>query len=142
MKDRLALYDSSQEMLVCELEKITKDGSLTPSTLDYLDKIVDIIKDLDEISMNEEDRMYDMKTGYSQRNMSRYYSRGNSYRDDGMGHSQRNGSMMRDDLERGRSRGTKKNDMLEYLYMALDNAPNDEEHKRIKRMIDEIENAK
>lgn len=142
MHDRLKLFDSAQEMLICELDKITKNDSITPSQLDILDKLVDIIKDFDEIIMNEESREYDSQDGYSQRSMPRYYyMRGNSYRDGGMGYSRRN-DMMPDGMERGRSRGSKKDDMVEYLYLALDNASSDDEHKRIKRMIDEIENAK
>ena len=134
--DRLNLYDQTQEMLVCELEKITLKNELTPSSLEFLDKLVDIIKDLDEISMNEEERISDTNGNYSQRNMPRYYyGRGTSYRDGS--YSRRNDSMMRD--SGGYSRGNSKSEMLNHLFMAQETASNDEERKRIQRMIDELE---
>lgn len=133
--DRLNLYDQTQEMLVCELEKITKKNELTPSALEFLDKIVDIIKDLDEISMNEEERMSDTKGGYSQRSMPRYYyGRASSYRDDSY---HRNETGMRDGS--GYSRGSSRSQMLDHLYMAMDTAINEDERKRVQRMIDELE---
>ena len=132
MKDKYDIYLDSQELLLCELEKINKNESLTSQQLEYMDKIADIIKDLDDIMIKEgmsED-------GYSQR-MGRYYNSGNSYRS--------NSYRMYED---GRSRndgysrkGTDKHQMLDYLYMAHDNATSDDERKRIKKMIDEIENS-
>ena len=139
MKERIDLFDSTQEMLICEMDKITQKGELTGSSLDYLDKIVDIIKDLDEIIDNEESRMED----YTSRS-SRYYNRGSSYRNDyddtnyyRRGMSSRDNSKMMGGNSRGK---TVKNDMVEHLYMALNSASNDEERKRVQKMIDEIEN--
>jgi len=139
MKNRLELYDSAQEMLVCELEKLIKNGEVTPSSLTYLDTIVDIIKDLDEITMNEEDRMIDPKMGYSGKNMPSYYGRGTSYRNNAdyyrKGYS--SNEYMND---RSYGKGNSSEGMLNYLYLAHDNASTEDEKKRIKRMIDEIEN--
>ena len=137
--DRLNLYDSAQDLLVCELEKIVKNETISAAQLDFMDKIVDIIKDLDEVSMNEEERMGDVKGGYSQRSMPRYYyGRGNSYRDGNMGYSRRNYPIN----DRSYGKDNSSEEMLNYLYLAHENASNEEERKRIKRMIDEIENAK
>ena len=139
MKDRYQLYEDSQDMLICELDKITQKGELTGSSLDYLDKIVDIIKDLDEIMYNEETRI----DGYSSRN-GRYYDRGSSYRndyDDMSSYSRRN-NPSRDNTRmiNGNSRGQSKDSMLNHLYMALNSASSEDERKRVQKMIDEIEN--
>lgn len=138
LKDRYQLYEDSQDMLICELDKITQKGELTASSLDYLDKIVDIIKDLDEIMYNEDARI----DGYSSRN-GRYYNRGSSYRSsyDDMDYTRRNSSP-RDNsrMTNGNSRGQSKDSMLNHLYMALNSASNEDERKRVQKMIDEIEN--
>ena len=138
MKDNLSIFESAQDMMICELDRIVQKKEVTPSTLDYLDKIVDIIKDLDEVSMNEEDRI-GYEDGHSSRG-SRYYNR-SSYRS-GMydGYPVRRGSSYGNDNYMGNSRGdTNKESMLNHLYAAYDTASNEEERKRIKRMIDEIE---
>lgn len=141
MRDRIELYDAIQEMLLCEVDKIVKNNNITPSQVDVLDKLVDIVKDLDEMIFNEEDRMNEAKEGYSQRSMPRYnYYKGNSYRDSG--YSRKSEPMHDGMMKGGYSRGNSKDGMIEYLYLAMNNASSDEEHKRIKRMIDEIENAK
>ena len=130
MKDRITLYEDSQELLLCELEKLNKNESLTPQLLEFMDKVVDIIKDLDDI-MYKEEQLVD---GYSQRG-GRYYTDGNSYRS---GRMYDGGSRMRSD---GYSRRDSKSSMLDHLYAAHDNAMSEDERKRIKKMIDEIENS-
>ena len=141
--DRLRIYEEGQELLLCELEKLVKNQSITSNQLDFMDKIVDIIKDLDEVSMNEESR-YDYEDGNSQRYMPRaYYTRGSSYRGGSDGSSYGSSYGRRSNMGRmysdGISRNDGKADMLDHLYAAHDTATSEDEKKRIKRMIDEIE---
>lgn len=140
MKDNLSVYESAQDLMVCELDKLVQKNEISPSTLDYFFKIVDIIKDLDKAIINEEDRI-SSEEGYSMRSYP-YYNRGNSSRsnrnmDYNDGYSRRNTSRSGNSY-----RGESRNDMLDHLYMALDTASNDDERKRVQHMIDEIERSK
>lgn len=139
MKDAITIYENAQDMVICELEKIVQKNEMSPSVLEYTYKIVDIIKDLDEAIMNEEERL-SPNEGYSSRSGA-YYNRGNSYRDGRVmyndGYSRR-GTSRTGNSYRGDS---SKESMLDHLYMAHDTASSEEERKRIKRMIDEIENS-
>lgn len=85
----MRVYNQIKEMMCDELEHLSR-RELTPSSLDIIDKAVDIIKDIDEITGGEE--------GYS--------FRGNSYQ--GQGNSTRFGYGMYpiygNSFERGRSR--------------------------------------
>ncbi len=147
MQNRIDVYENAQDMMICELDKIVQKNELTPNALDYVDKLVDIIKDLDEILNNEEMHMTD---DYEQRGNSRgYYNmRGNSYRGNmRMNYTRnnsRNNGMMSNEVSpmnniNGNSSGSGKKEMLDHLYMAMDNSPNEDERKRIQRMINEIE---
>jgi len=138
MREYIDIYESGKDLMVCELDKIIQKQEVSPTSLDYLDKIVDIIKDLDEVIANDESK-YD---GYSQRSGSSYYTN-NSNRMYGRGSSYRG---RYNDMNSMNSSYTGRNDttgeMLEHLYKAHDMASSEEERKRIKRMIDEIENSK
>lgn len=143
MQDRYEVYENAQDMMICELDKLIQKSEVTPTTLEYMDKIVDIIKDLDEVIGNEE--MY-MADGNSQRNYGRYgYSRMNSYRGSDMrgmyARNSRNSMANGTDMNglNGNSQGNGKKEMLDHLYMAMDNSSNEDERKRIQRMISEIE---
>lgn len=135
MRERFDIYESTQDLMVCELDKIVQKQEISPSTLEYVYKIVDVIKDIDEIISSEYDRD-NGNDGYSSRS-GRMYNYGSSYRD---GYYRR-GSSYRDEPMRGNSNKSGKSDMLEHLYKAHDTATSDEERKRIKRMIEEIENS-
>lgn len=74
-------YSSIREMVNCELEKIGKKTELDKASLENLDKLIDIIKDIDAVEMNEQ--------GYSQRMDGNSYGRypympNMYYRDGGM----------------------------------------------------------
>lgn len=147
MQDKIELFEASQDMLICELDKLVQKQELTPQTLSYLDTLVDIIKDLDEIMDNEDARNME---GYSQRSGRRMYNRssyrnGNSYGNyENYNNYARRGTSMRMDGGNGQgqySRNSGKEEMLNHLYMALDSASSEEERKRVQRMIDEIEHA-
>ena len=91
MKDNITIFESAQDIMICELDKLIQKNEISPTTLDYIDKIVDIIKDLDEVCMNEENRMrsYNDYSGMSGRSYERslgygnneYTRRGSSYRE-------------------------------------------------------------
>ena len=134
--DRYEVYENAQDMMICELDKLIQKKEVSPTTLEYMDKIVDIIKDLDEILDGEEARMTD---GNSQRGYNRYYGR-NSYRSgDPYGNYMRNNSRNNMNGLDGNSQGNGKKEMLDHLYMAMDSSSNEGERKRIQRMINEIE---
>lgn len=129
MQDRIEIYDASQDLAVCELKKIVKAGEMTPTSLEHVYKLVDVIKDLDEIIANEEERDLEVE-GYSQRSGRRMY-RGNSYRS-----IPYEGRRIR---EVGYSRNDGKHEMLSHLDKALENAKTDEDRRKIQKMIDELE---
>lgn len=101
------------EILCDELEKITAKGELTAGSLDAVDKIVDIMKDIEEM-------------GYSGDMMGRSYNRpyDRSYR----------GSYAQ------RSRGRySRHDIVEQLEDIADSAPNEKSRKEIERLITKME---
>lgn len=143
--DRYEVYENAQDMMICELDKLIQKNEVSPTTLEYMDKIVDIIKDLDEILDGEDMRMSD---GNSQRSYGRYnYNRMgnmNSYRNDMRGNYSRSNSRGNANYNNmngldGNSQGNGKKEMIDHLYMAMDNSSNEDERKRIQRMISEIE---
>lgn len=135
MRDYIDIYESSKDLMVCELDKIVQKQEMSPTSLEYIYKIVDVIKDIDEIISND-NANYE---GYSQRSNNGYYTN-SSNRMYGRGSSYRN---RYDDMNPSYSgRNSSTSEMLEHLYKAHDTASSEEERKRIKRMIDEIENSK
>ena len=136
--ERYEIYENAQDMMICELDKLVQKNEVTPTTLEYMDKIVDIIKDLDEVLDGEDMRMND---GNSQRSFPRNYNRMNNYRGNSYtGRSMRNtySSNGMNGLD-GNSQGNSKKEMLDHLYMAMDNSSSEDERKRIQRIISEIE---
>lgn len=124
------MYEGVYEMLNCEIEKIEKKGELTSSTLDNLDKLVDIVKDLQTIEAMAD---YDNgNEGYSR--TGRYYDDNDmSYRRGGRYYMGRN-SM------RGYSRDDGKKDMIEHLEKAMHMANSESEKEEIRHMIEKMEN--
>ena len=126
MIDRYEVYESALDMATCELDKLVKTGDVTPSILNTIGALTDIIKDLEKSvyysSMDEDD--------YESQRSGRYYPRGSSYR-----MSYRNTPSYGSKI----SRNTKTDEMLNHLYASMDYASTDEEKQRIKRMIEEIE---
>lgn len=110
------LYD----ILCDELEKITAKGELTAGSLDAVDKIVDIMKDIEEMGYSGDENM-----------MGRSY-RG-SYRD---GRSYNRGSYAQRRDSRGRY---SRHDIVEQLEDIADSAPNEKSRKEIERLITKME---
>lgn len=100
-----------REMVNCELMKMTQKGELDKAMLENLDKLVDILKDLDEIENG----------GYSQR----YYDNRNSYRYMPSG---------------GRYSRHGNDGVTEHLYKAMDQAQSEAERQAIQMALDKIMN--
>ena len=130
------MYNRIYDMLNCEIEKIENKGELNQASLDNLDKMVDIIKDLQTIEAMSfaEERNYGysnnngMDMGYS--NRGRYNDGGNSY---GRYYRGRPSNY-------GYSYGNDHNGMIEHLQKAMDQANSEDERNEIRQMIDRISN--
>ena len=120
------LYD----ILCEELEKITAKGELTAGSLDAVDKIVDIMKDMEEMGYSGDENMM----GRSYRGS---YERGgrsrNSY--ERGGRSYRGSYAQRRDRMGRYSRA----DIVEQLEDIADSAPNEKSRKEIERLIMKME---
>ena len=106
------LYD----ILCDELEKITEKGELTAGSLDAVDKIIDIMKDMEEM-------------GYSGDMMGRSYGR--SYDDRMYDRSYRGSYAQRRD-SMGRYSRDEFKDRLEDV---MHSAPNEKTRKELERLI-------
>lgn len=116
------LYD----ILCDELEKITAKGELTAGSLDAVDKIVDIMKDMEEMGYSGDGNM-----------MGRSYNRsyGRSYRG-----SYNRGSYAQRRDSRGRySRDYSRHDIVEQLEDIMEQAPNEQSRREIERLIMKME---
>ena len=108
-------YENIRKLVNCELDKIGKMNELNNSALENIYKLVDILKDLDEVEEHND-------RGYSQRMMPNY-NYGNSYRP------------MRSYDNRSYSRG---NSLRDHLEQALNEAQTERERETIMRMMNEI----
>lgn len=106
------VFNGIREMVNCELMKMTQKGELDKAMLESLDKLVDILKDLEEIENGN--------SGYSQRRMYDY-DNGNSYRYNS-GRYSRHGA-------------------VDHLYKAMDQAQSESERQAIQMAIDKIINS-
>lgn len=134
-----------KEMLHCEIDKIAGQGELTTGSLESVGKLLDAIKDIDEISMHEGE------DGYSQRGYGgqityypndMYYDNGNM----GRGMSQRGGRSYRNNMNMNSYRGMNsyadgKDHMLDQLQEMMDNATNERERQAIQKCIRQIEQS-
>lgn len=109
------VFNGIREMVNCELMKMTQKGELDKAMLENLDKLVDILKDLDEIENG----------GYSQRNYNYGYDNGNSYRYMPTRNYSRHGN----------------NSTVDHLYKAMDQAQSEAERQAIQMAIDKIMNS-
>lgn len=111
------LYD----ILCDELEKITAKGELTAGSLDAVDKIVDIMKDIEEMGYSGDENM----TGRSYRG---------SYRDGRRSYNRGSYARRRDSMGR-----YSRHDIVEQLEDIADSAPNEKSRKEIERLIMKME---
>jgi hypothetical protein len=119
-------YDNIRKLVECELEKIGKMNELNNNAMENVYKLVDILKDLDEI----EDHKDMMDEGYSQR-MIPNYNYGNSY--NRSMRSYNNGN-----YNRSYARGNSRNSLRDHLEQALNEAQTERERESILRMMDEM----
>lgn len=127
-----------KEKLCDELDEIARKGELGAGDLEIVHKLTDTIKNIDKISMLEDD-------GYSQdgnweADMRGTYGRGSSYRGrkrDSMGRYSREGRGGRG----GYSRHDAKEAMMEQMEMLMDQAGSEREREAIRRCMGQLENA-
>ena len=119
-------YNVIRDLVECEIEKIGKSEQLNETTLHFLDKLVDIRKDIDEIEMNDgiadyyEDWADNNKRGLGS-SYRRSYSRGRTYRR-GYGNSYGGND-----------------DTMEHLHMAMNSAQSESEREAIRKVIEKME---
>lgn len=133
-----------KEKLCDELEEIARKGELGSGDLEIIHKLTDTIKNIEKISMLEEDG------GYSQGGdweiEGRAYNRGSSYarrKRDSMGRYSRDGHMMRGGYRDGRmySRADAKDEMMGQMEDLMAMAGSEKEREAIRRCMNQLENA-
>lgn len=127
-----------KDKLCDELEEIARKGDLGSGDLEIIHKLTDTIKNIDKISMLEDD-------GYSQdgnweADMRGTYNRGSSYR------GQRRDSRGRYACEGRGSRGgysrhDAKEAMMEQMEILMEQAGSEREREAIRRCMGQLENA-
>lgn len=126
------MYDL-KEKLCDELEEYARKQDMSAGDLEMVHKLTDTIKNIDKISMLEEEGGYS-REGYSREggSYSRDYDREASYRSrrrDSKGQYSREGDYSR---EGGNSR------MMEELEVLMDQAGSEEERRAIRRFMDQM----
>ena len=119
--------DKIYDMMYCELDEIAKKEKLDSKDVELIDKFVDIIKDIDEIGMNQD-------MGYSQMGGSSY-ARGRSGRGMYMGRSYRG---MRSN-NGGYSRDENRNMVMDHLQEAMDMASDEKDRRAISRLMEQMD---
>lgn len=138
MAEKTRIYEDIKEMVENELSNIAKKGEIDEKCLTHLDKLVDIIKDIDTITAMKE---YSDDDGYSTMYTPHYYDGGNSYRARDMRgrYSRDDGYNMRysrDNYSRGGySRDGNMRDKLERM---MDEAQTQAERDAIRQALDRM----
>lgn len=124
-----------REMMCDELDEIVKKDSLDNTQLEQVYKLVDIIKDIDEINMNGMSEI-----GYSQTGMMPIWNTGNSYRNGyaNSGYANRNRDSMGRYSRTGYSRDGDNEHMIQKLERMMDEAPTEREREAIRRCLDSM----
>lgn len=133
-------YNRVRDLVECEIEKIGKQEQLNETSLHFLDKLVDIRKDIDEIEMNDGIADYyedwvDGGSSYTRGRNGSSYRRGRSYA------RGRNGgaSYRRGYNGYGNSYSSGNDETIEHLHMAMDAAQTDAERESIRKVIEKME---
>ena len=129
------IYDAEQ--LLCKgLHEINEKDSLDKNTLEMMGELIDAAKDVYEIEMRAEYPEYSQ--GYSRNDHSMRYSMDGTHDymyDGNQSYARRRDSRGR--YSRGYSRG---DDMISRLEEKMNNAPNEVEREKYRKMIIEMEN--
>ena len=141
MAEDMRIYDDLKDLVETEIEKIVKKDDLDEKCLDYLDKLVDIAKDVDTIYAMREYGEYPDEGGYSGRMYPHYGMNGNSYQ----GRDNR-GRYMRNSYDNGMSyrnsyRGggySREGDTMSRLQSMMDEAQTEREREAIRRAMDSM----
>lgn len=122
-------FDKLRDMIGSEMDQITARGELDENSLACTYKMVDILKDLGEIEMND--------GGYSQRYMPQYPMNsygmgGNSYRN--------NNTMYRGNSYRNSYNGmggySRTGDTMDKLHQIMNEAQTEQERETIRRVME------
>ena len=122
-------FDKLRDMIGSEMDQITARGELDENSLACTYKMVDILKDLGEIEMND--------GGYSQRYMPQYPMNsygmgGNSYRN--------NNTMYRGNSYRNSYNGmggySRTGDTMDKLHQMMNEAQTEHERETIRRVME------
>lgn len=122
-------FDKLRDMIGSEMDQITSRGELDENSLACTYKMVDILKDLGEIEMND--------GGYSQRYMPQYPMNsygmgGNSYRN--------NNTMYRGNSYRNSYNGmggySRTGDTMDKLHQMMNEAQTEHERETIRRVME------
>lgn len=123
------VYKRAKGLFEKELEKIVDKGDITPANLDYSYKLIDIIKDIDEVcAMDNAEREYEdeysgrrsYRNGYSRN----YPYENYSYRGSYQGNPGYSGNSM----------------IVSKLHNLMNEASNEKERMMIQSWLNEVEN--
>lgn len=143
-------FEDLREIVMKELDEINKKGELDEATLACVYKLVDIIKDINEIETGEEDggysmmnRMYNpysMEGGSYARNSYNSYARQNR---DSMGRYSRGGSYGNSyrgsyAREGGYSREGEREEIMAKMGHMMDTAASETERQAIQRIMSQL----
>ena len=132
--------DCLKDMLCDEVRKINSQGELNPTTLNIADTVVDIIKDIMEITEKEEQMGYNDEGSY-RNNYSNSYNRMNpsyNHYDNNYG-SYNRGRGNNYGYDNGYSRHTATDQMIDKLEMMMQDATS-KDKATIQRCIEELKN--
>ncbi len=132
--------DCLKDMLCDEVRKINSQGELNPTTLQVADTVVDIIKDIMDISEKEEHMGYSDEGSY--RNNYNNYNRMNpshNYYDNSYGSYNNRNRMNSYGYDNGYSRYTVTDQMIDKLEMMMQDATS-KDKATIQRCIEELKN--
>ena len=127
--------DNLKNMLCNEVRKINAQGELNPTTLEIADTVVDIIKDIMEITEKEERMGYDEESSYRNDYNDSYnhYNRYNNNSSYNRGYGNSYG------YDNGYSRHTATDQMINKLEMMMQDATS-KDKATIQRCIEELKN--
>ena len=130
--------DYLKDMLCNEVKKITQQNDFTTSTLETAYKIVDMIKDIDEIQSKEESHQYEKDGSYGYWGMGyggrMPYNDRYSYGNNGMGMNGGNNY----GYDNGYSRMSSSDKMVNELQMMMEESNSARDKAIIQRALDEL----
>lgn len=147
-------YEKLRDMLCEELEEYAEKNELSAGSLEVIHKLTDTIKNIDKISIMEEDGEYSQAGDWEMEGRGNY-GRGNSYANRGQhyvrghysregnrgGYSERRDSRGRYSRDGGSSYDGAKEEMMEHIDEMMEAAPDDQTREMIRSFKKELKNA-